>query len=44
MLKVMTSEVTTNLNIFDLFMKNEVVSNLNSTLVITVYHTIEKIT
>ena len=43
MLKVMTSEVTTNLNIFDLFMKNEVVSNLNSTLVITVHHTIEKI-
>ena len=37
MLKVMTSEVTINLNIFGSFMKSEVVNNLNSTLVITIH-------
>ena len=37
MLKVMKSGVTINLNILGLFMKDKVVSNLNSTLVVTIH-------
>ena len=37
MVKVMTSEVTINLNMFGHFMKDEVVNNLNSTFIITIH-------
>ena len=37
MLEVVTCEVTINLNMFSHFMKDEVVSNLNSTFVVTIH-------
>ena len=43
MLKEMMSDVTINLNILSNFMKDKVVSNLNRTLIVTMHHTIEKI-
>ena len=43
MLKVMMSVVSINLRMLDPFMKDRVMSNLKSTLVVTIHHTIEKI-
>ena len=41
-LKVMMSEVIINFNMLGHFMKDRVISNLNDTLVVIIYHTIEK--
>jgi hypothetical protein len=37
MLEMMTSKMTIDLNVFNSLMKNQVVSNLNRTLVITIH-------
>jgi hypothetical protein len=37
MFEMMTSKITIDLNVPSLFMKNQVVSNLNGTLIVTIH-------
>ena len=38
--EMMTCKVTINLNVLGMFMKNQVVRNLNSTLVVTIHRNV----
>jgi hypothetical protein len=42
MFEMMASKITIDLNVLSLFMKNRVMSNINKTLVVTIYRSDEK--